>query len=108
MNVSSIHGWNLLSDNKQAQATAKRWLRNAQQSAVLDNDNPKARWSWVDSEIVDGELTGRLTAFAVTLQDGRTILGIAPSLLSARRRTRKLLRHGHCAAAGVPQRQHLN
>ena len=108
MKVSSVHGWNLLSDNKQAQTTAKRWLRNAQQSAVHDHDSPKARWTWVDGEIVDGELTGRLTAYSVTLQNGQTILAIAPSLLSARRRTRKLLRHGHCAAAGVPRRQHLN
>lgn len=107
MKLSSIHGWSLLKDNKQAQAAARRWLTNAQRSAAHEQDNPKARWSWVDSEIVDGELTGRMTAFSVTLHNGQTILGIAPSLLSALNRTRRLLRHGHCAAAGVP-RQHLN
>jgi hypothetical protein len=108
MKFSSIHGWSLLSENRQAQTFARRWLQSAHQAAMRELDRPKTRFSWVDGEIVDGELTGRLTAFAVTLQNGQTILGIAPSLLSARRRTRKLLRHGHCAAAGVPQRQHLN
>lgn len=101
VNFSAIAGWDRLSENKQAQAVATRFFQKAQQYLTHESRDPKIHMSWLDGEFVDGELTGRLTAFAVTLQSGQIVFGIAPSMLSAQRRGRKLLRYGHCAAAGV-------
>jgi hypothetical protein len=97
----TIPGWGLLRDHPEHQTAAKRWLKNAQQAAAHEKGVAKARWSWVDSDVVDGELRGQITAYCATLMDGRVILGVAPSLRSAQNRTRRLFRHGHCQAAGV-------
>jgi hypothetical protein len=107
MKVESVNGWNLLAGNKQAQAIAQKYFMKSLQNCAYES-RPSMTFGWLDSKIVDGELLGNLTAFFVILHDGRTVQGIAPSLLSAQRRARRLIQYGYCFSAGFPKPQRLN
>ena len=108
MNFEEILGWKLLHSDDD-RSLAKVWLSKVFRE-LQDDDVRKALGSIrancirAEIDIEAGRITGEFeTAYAVRLQTGQIVCGIAPTRRSAAIRTRRLLRHGHCLAAGVPQ-----
>lgn len=113
MNYESIKGWDLLrsdDDRKLARwwlAKACRELQIADVRKALGSIRSTCIHAELDEEV--GRITGEFeTAYAVRLTSGEVVCGIAPTARSATYRTRRLLRHGHCQAAGVAPAQHVS
>lgn len=84
------------------------WLTKACRELQLDDVRQalgSIRSTCIRAEIDEAAcITGEYeTAYAVRLKTGQIVCGIAPTCHSAAYRTRRLLRHGHCLAAGIPQ-----
>lgn len=111
MKFEEILGWKLLQSDDD-RSLARMWLTKVCRELQVDNVRKalgSIRCACIRAEI--DEEVGRITcefetAYAVRLNTGQIVCGIAPTCRSAAYRTRRLLRHGHCLAAGVPQ--HIN
>jgi hypothetical protein len=108
MKFEEIQGWKLLQSDDD-RSLARMWLGKVCRELQID-DVGKAlgsiRSTCIRAEIDEeaGRIAGEFeTAYAVRLTTGQIVCGIAPTSRSAAYRTRRLLRHGHCRAAGVPQ-----
>lgn len=108
MKFEEIQGWNLLQSDDD-RSLARMWLAKVHRELQID-DVRKAlgsiRCTCIRAEIdeVEQRITGECeTAYVVRLTTGQIVCGIAPTSRSAAYRTRRLLRHGYCPAAGVPQ-----
>lgn len=106
--VEEIHGWQHLrtdADRKLAQLMLDKFMRELRVPSIRAALG-RARAACVRAELDDHGITGEYeTVYAVFLDDSRVVCGIAPTLRSARRRARQLLRHGYCRAAGIhPER----
>lgn len=111
MNVEAIQGWQLLQSDEDRRL-AMVWLTKVCRELQLA-DIRKAlgsiRTTCIRAEIDDQTILGEFeTAYAVRMQSGQVVCGIAPTSRSAACRSRRLLRHGHCGAAGVGRPQHIN
>lgn len=103
-----VLGWNLIKDDR-ARAVALYWLSSIgsrMEHQLKVTDATATSWkTCLRAEIDDATQTivGEYeTAYAVRMPNGDLVLGIAPTSRSASCRVMKLLRHGHCAAAGLP------
>ncbi len=108
MKFEEILGWKLL-QSEDDRTLAKMWLTKVCRELQVDDVRQalgSIRSTCIRAEIDEaaGCITGEYeTAYAVRLKSGQIVCGIAPTCRSAAYRTRRLLRHGHCLAAGVPQ-----
>lgn len=113
MNYESLPGWGLLR-TEDDRHLARMWLTKAcrelnilEVRKVLGSIRSVCIRAELDDEV--GRITGEFeTAYAVRLTSGVVVCGIAPTARSAAYRTRRLLRRGHCQAAGVARPQHLS
>ena len=101
MNFETINGWSLLASDDDRKL-AKLWLCKVYIELTVEQVG-LARSSCIRAEIDQKNkiLHEFQTAYAVKLGNGQIVCGIAPTSRSAACRSRKLLRHGHCIAAGV-------
>lgn len=107
--VSKVLGWDLIKDDR-ARAVARYWLSSIgsrmEHELKVRGSTATSAMACLRAEIDDDTQTivGEYeTAYAVRMPDGSLILGVAPTSRSASYRVMKLLRHGHCAAAGRPR-----
>lgn len=111
MKFEEILGWKLL-QSEDDRSLARMWLAKVCRELQIDDVRQSLgsiRCTCIRTEIdeVEQRIAGEFeTAYAVRLTTGQIVCGIAPTSRSAAYRTRRLLRHGHCRAAGVPQ--HVN
>lgn len=111
MKVETINGWHLL-QSEDDRCLARLWLAKVRRELELA-DVREALGS-IRSTCIRAEIDAQTilrefeTAYAVRLQKGQIVCGIAPTSRSASYRTRRLLRHGYCRAAGVSRPQHFN
>lgn len=105
---SKVLGWDLIKDDK-GRAVARYWLSSIgsrMEHQLKVTGSTATSWkACLRAEIDDATRTivGEYeTAYAVRMPNGALVLGIAPTSRSASYRAMKLLRHGYCAAAGLP------
>lgn len=113
MNHESTSGWSLLRTDDDRRL-ARVWLTKVTRELEVVEVRKtlgSIRTCCIRAELDEeaGRITGEFeTAYAVRLTSGKVVCGIAPTARSAACRTRRLLRHGHCQAAGVARPQHVN
>ncbi len=108
MNFEAIQGWHLLQSDDDRRL-ARLWLTKVcRELEIVDVRKAlgSIRCTCIRAELDEqlGRIVGHFeTAYAVRLPTWQIVCGIAPTTYSATNRTRRLLRHGHCRAAGVPR-----